>query len=89
MWYVYILKCKDKKLYTGITTDIHRRLKEHNAGTGGRFTRFRKPVSLIYSEKAPSRSKALKREAAIKKLKREEKLALIKKVKSCFFTKRS
>ena len=77
MWTVYIVKCNDKKLYTGITTDIDRRLTEHNSGKGGRFTRFRTPVKLVYKEKVASRSEALKREAAIKKLSRPEKLSLI------------
>jgi putative endonuclease len=77
MWYVYIIQCKDDKLYTGITTDIDRRMVEHNAGKGGRFTRFRTPVKLVYSQEAASRSAALKREAGIKKLSRGEKLGLI------------
>ncbi len=77
MWFIYIIRCKDNKLYTGITTDIERRIAEHNSGRGGRFTRFRIPVSLVYSEKARTRSAALKREAAIKSLRRTDKLNLI------------
>lgn len=77
MWFIYIIRCKDSKLYTGITTDIDRRLTEHNSARGGRFTRFRVPVKLVYSEKAPTRSAALKREAAIKSLSRADKLSLI------------
>ena len=77
MWYVYIIRCKDSKLYTGITTNIARRLDEHNSGHGGRFTKFRKPVKLVYSKKVHNRSSALKKEAAIRKLKRSEKLALV------------
>jgi len=77
MWHVYIVRCKDGKLYTGITTDIDRRLGEHNTGHGGRFTRFRRPVTLVYSKRTRSRSSALKGEAAIRRLKRSEKLALI------------
>ena len=77
MWQVYIIECRDKKLYTGITTDIDRRVKEHNSGKGGRFTKFRAPVKLVYTKKAHSRSAALKREAGIKKLSRTEKLNLI------------
>ena len=50
MWTVYIVKCKDKKLYTGITNDLNRRLKEHNSGNGGRFTKFRKPMGVMYLE---------------------------------------
>lgn len=77
MWEVYIIKCKDNKLYTGITNDLERRVGEHNSGQGGRFTRPRKPVKLVYHETTPSRSEALKREAEIKKLSRYEKLELL------------
>ncbi|MFH1593439.1 MAG: GIY-YIG nuclease family protein, partial [Candidatus Omnitrophota bacterium] len=66
MWYVYIIRCKGDKLYTGITNDLERRLSEHNSGQGGRFTRSRLPVKLVYRETRPDRSKALKREAQIK-----------------------
>ncbi len=78
MWYVYIIKCNDNKLYTGITTDIDRRLTEHNTGHGGRFTRVRKPVELVYSEKLSGKSAALKKEIKIKQLSRSEKLKLTK-----------
>jgi len=81
MWNVYIVKCKDEKLYTGITNDVERRVSEHNAGKGGYFTRGRTPVKIVYLEDQPNRSKALKREAAIKKLNRESKLTLIKRYK--------
>ena len=77
MWHVYIIECKDRTLYTGITTDIDRRITEHNSGIGGRFTRFRIPAKLVYKEKVTTRSTALKREAAIKKLSRDGKLGLI------------
>ena len=77
MWYVYIIECSDAKLYTGITTDIERRVKEHSEGKGGRFTRFRTPVKIVYNQQVANRSAALKREAAIKKLSRDEKLLLI------------
>ena len=77
MWYVYIIKCKDDKLYTGITNDLDRRLSEHNSGQGGHFTKFRRPVKLVYFQEAPDRSNALKREIEIKKLTRNEKLTLI------------
>jgi putative endonuclease len=79
MWHVYIIKCKSNKLYTGITNNIERRLAKHNSGKGGRFTRSWKPVKLIYSKKVRNRSSALKKEAAIKKLNRNEKLDLVKK----------
>ena len=78
IWYVYILKCCDDKLYTGITTDCDRRVDEHNDGRGGHFTRGRVPVKLVYFEKAKDRSMASKRESEIKKLTRVEKMRLIK-----------
>lgn len=77
MWWVYILVCGDGSLYTGIATDVERRVSEHNAGTGAKYTRSRLPVSAAYREECADKSTALKREAAIKKLSREEKLALI------------
>jgi len=68
-WYVYIVRCRDNSCYTGITTDIQRRLIEHNSpGYGAKYTRARQPVVLIYHEQAPSRSAAAKREHQIKKL---------------------
>ena len=78
MWYVYILECVDNTLYTGITTDIDRRLKEHNRKKGGACTRSRLPVKLAYRESGQTKSQALKREAEIKSWARKEKLALIK-----------
>lgn len=77
MYFVYILRCGDGTLYTGITTDLKRRVGEHKKGTGGRYTRSKTSVRLVYSERAPSRSAALKREAEIKKWRRQKKLALI------------
>ncbi|MDR0852834.1 MAG: GIY-YIG nuclease family protein [Clostridiales Family XIII bacterium] len=74
---VYILECRDGSLYTGWTNDIEKRLKAHNAGTGGKYTRSRLPVKLAYFEIAETRSEALKREAAIKRMKRSEKIKLI------------
>ncbi|MCG2714492.1 MAG: GIY-YIG nuclease family protein [Candidatus Omnitrophica bacterium] len=76
-WYVYIIECKDTWLYTGITKDLERRVKEHNSSNGCRFTRCRAPVKLMYNEKVRTRSIALKREAAIKRLSRKKKLELI------------
>lgn len=77
-WFVYMLRCADGTLYTGITTDIDRRLAEHNGegGVGARYTRSRRPVVLAYSELASSRAEASRREAAIKQLDRTRKLAL-------------
>jgi putative endonuclease len=77
-WWVYILRCADRTLYTGVTTDLDRRLDEHNNGKGGAYTRVRRPVKRVYEEPAASRSEAQAREAAIKKLSRTEKLALIR-----------
>lgn len=79
MWYVYILKCADDTLYTGITVDLQRRLEEHNGlnDLGARYTRSRRPVTLAYAEEATSRATAASREAAIKKLTRAQKLKLI------------
>ena len=75
--YVYILKCSDGTFYTGCTTDIEARVKTHNSGSGAKYTRGRRPVSLVYYEELPDRSAALKREAAIKRLPRNKKLELI------------
>ncbi len=77
-WYVYMLRCADGSLYTGITTDIPRRLEEHNGGgaDGARYTRSRRPVNLIYQEPARDRAHAARREAALKRLDRAGKLAL-------------
>lgn len=77
-YFVYILRCNDDTLYTGITTDITRRLDEHNNSVkGAKYTKLRRPVSLVYSEELENRSTASKREYALKKLTREEKLKLI------------
>ena len=76
-WYLYILRCKDNTLYTGITTDVFRRLEAHRSGKGAKYTRGRAPLELVYQEPAADRSAALRREAAIKKLRRQEKLRLI------------
>ncbi|MCX5702554.1 MAG: GIY-YIG nuclease family protein [Candidatus Omnitrophica bacterium] len=77
-WFVYIIRCKDSKLYTGITTDLSRRIQAHNSGNGCRFTRCRLPVELLYSEDNFTKPEALKREAAIKNLPRAKKLELIR-----------
>lgn len=75
---VYILRCSDGTLYTGIATDVGRRVIEHNESTkGAKYTRGRRPVTLVYQEAHPTRSAAQQREAAIKKLSREEKEVLI------------
>jgi putative endonuclease len=74
----YILRCSDQSFYTGWTNDIEKRLRIHNEGNGSRYTRARLPVELAYIEFSESRSAAMSRECAIKKLTRAEKLNLIK-----------
>lgn len=76
-WYVYILQCADDTLYTGITNNKSRRLSQHNAGKASKYTRTKLPVIMIYSEPSEDRSSATKRELAIKKLTRAQKLRLI------------
>lgn len=77
-WWVYILQCADNTLYTGITIDLQRRIAEHNSAKGGaKYTRARKPVSLIYFEEVKNRSVASKREYQIKKMHLKKKLAII------------
>ena len=78
-YWIYILRCADGTLYTGSTDDVQRRLGTHNAGKGAKYTRGRVPVAVVYQEELENRSQALKREAAVKKLKRCEKIALIEK----------
>jgi len=79
-YYLYILQCSDKTLYTGITTDLDRRITEHNSTKlGAKYTKARRPVKLVYSKKFKDRSLASKEEARIKKLTKSEKLELIRK----------
>ena len=77
-WWVYLVRCADGTLYAGITTDVGRRLAEHNGagGAGARYTRSRRPVQLVYVEPAENRAEAARREAAIRRLDRAGKLAL-------------
>jgi len=77
-WFLYIVQCHDTSLYTGITTDIARRLKEHNAKKGAFYTKNKLPVELVYQEAMANQSEARKREVEIKKLTRKEKLELIR-----------
>ncbi len=80
MWFVYILSCADGTLYTGITTDLGRRVREHNEGkSAAKYTRTRRPVTLVFHKRHRTRSKAQMTEAALKKLSRAEKLSLIAK----------
>ncbi len=79
MYYVYIVRCADNSLYCGQTNDLERRIKQHNSASvrAAKYTKSRQPVALVYSEEYPSLSEALKREAAVKKLSKEKKEALI------------
>ena len=77
-WYLYILRCRDNTLYTGITTDVEKRLEAHRSGKGAKYTRGRAPLELVYRERCGSHSDALKREAEIKKLSRQAKELLVK-----------
>ncbi len=75
-WWVYLLRCADGTLYTGMAADVQQRLQAHRSGRGAKYTRGRLPVELAYQEECASRSAALRREAAIKRLRRGEKLKL-------------
>ena len=77
MYFVYLLRCRDESVYTGITTDVDRRLKEHQAGTASHYTSARGAIEMLYFEEHKTRSLALKREAEIKRWPRSKKLALI------------
>ena len=76
-WSLYIIQCRDESLYTGITTDISRRIKEHNTKKGAFYTKNKTPVTLVYQEALLNQSQARKREAAIKRLTRAEKIVFI------------
>ena len=73
-WYVYILQCADGTLYTGITNDLDRRLRAHNAGTASKYTRVRRPVAMVYREEADAKGNALRRELQIKSMSRQQKM---------------
>ncbi|NQV88365.1 MAG: GIY-YIG nuclease family protein [Parcubacteria group bacterium] len=78
MYFLYIIECGNGSLYTGITTNVERRFNEHKNGTGGHYTRSHKAVRVVYTEKYPDRSSALKRESQIKAWSRQKKLNFIK-----------
>lgn len=78
-WWVYLVRCRDGSLYAGCAVDVAARVERHNAGTGARYTRSRLPVRLVFSRKVKDRSAALRSELALKRLTREEKLALVAK----------
>ena len=77
-WFVYILRCGDGTLYTGVTDDVQRRLAAHRAGKGAKYTRGRGPLELVYTQEQPDKSTALRREVQIKKLTRPQKEQLIR-----------
>lgn len=76
-WWVYMLRCRDGSLYTGVTTDVERRFAQHRAGAGAKYTRSHPPEAVVYRETLPDRPAALRRELAIKRLDRSAKLRLI------------
>lgn len=78
MYYTYIVRCADKTLYTGWTTDLNRRLQAHNSGQGAKYTRSRRPVTLVYAERFESKNEAMSREWHIKKLRLEQKENLLR-----------
>lgn len=78
-WYVYMLRCGDGTLYTGVTDDVERRLAAHRAGKGAKYTRGRGPLELVYTEEVPDKSAALRREYQIKRLPKQKKEGLIAK----------
>ena len=85
MNYTYIVKCSDGSLYTGWTNNLEKRIKDHNAGRGAKYTKARRPVVLVYKEEFPTKQEAMKREWEIKRLSRKEKLSMIEtqRVRSC------
>ena len=82
MNYTYIVKCSDGSLYTGWTNNLEKRIKDHNAGRGAKYTKARRPVVLVYKEEVPTKQEAMKREWEIKRLSRKEKLSMIENSKS-------
>jgi len=78
MWFVYILLCADKSLYTGISPDPQKRFEEHKAGRGGKYTRSHKPIRIVYLEEFATKSEALKRELEIKRWPKDKKVDILK-----------
>jgi putative endonuclease len=78
VWHVYIVKCADRTLYTGVAKNVEARIEQHNSGQGAKYTRTRRPVELVYRETAADRSTALQREHAIKRMRLDEKTELIR-----------
>ena len=82
MNYTYIVKCSDGSLYTGWTNNLEKRIKDHNAGRGAKYTKARRPVVLVHKEEFPTKQEAMKREWEIKRLSRKEKLSMFENSKS-------
>ncbi len=82
-WFVYIVRCSDDTLYTGITNDVSKRIEKHNSGKGARYTRSRVPIRLEYAEICGNRSEASRREYQIKRLERSEKEEIIRQYNAC------
>jgi len=82
-WHLYILELNDKTLYTGITVDLERRVRQHNEGTASKCTRSRRPVTLVFSREFPDRSSASREEYRIKQMTRSQKLSLISEQSTC------
>ncbi len=80
-YYIYLVECSDRSYYCGYTNDLKKRIETHNKGTGGKYTKRRLPVELIYSEEFETRSEAMKRECAIKKFSRKQKEELVRGIK--------
>jgi predicted GIY-YIG superfamily endonuclease len=78
-WHVYIVQCRDGSLYTGVAKDLEKRIAQHNKGKGAKYTRSRRPVTLVYQEPVEDKGQALRRELDIKQWSRQAKLALIAK----------
>lgn len=85
-WRVYIVVCRTGEIYTGCTVDLERRIRQHNAGTASKFTRTRRPVTLVYQELCGNRSAALRREHQIKRMSKTEKVALVAKAQTASAT---
>jgi len=82
MYFIYMLLCSDETIYTGTTNDVSKRVLDHNTSTrAAKYTRSRRPVHLVYTEEVPTKGEALKREAVLKKMTRDQKLILIKESK--------
>lgn len=85
-WFVYMLRCSDGSLYTGYTDSVQKRAAVHNRGKGAKYTRSRLPAEVVYQEKLPDKSTAMRREAAIKKLTRQQKIQLIETIEQTIET---